>query len=55
MNNHSIRTFSLKITFIENSLQHIHDQFVVASVDRANRNVAFNSNEMLIKYCNAKY
>ena len=40
-NNNPTGTSSIKTTFIKNSLQHIHDQVVVASIDKDNRYVAF--------------
>ena len=38
-NNHPTRTSLVKTTFIKNSFQYVHDQFVVAAID--NGNVAF--------------
>ena len=35
-NNHSTWPSSLQATFIENTLQYIHNQFVVATIDKAN-------------------
>ena len=37
-NNHTTETSSLKTAFLKNSLQHLHDQFVAAPVDKANEN-----------------
>ena len=52
-NDHLTGTSSLKTIFIKNSFQHKHDQFVVAPVDKANKNAAFICrqfcNEVLIK------
>ena len=39
--NHQTVTSLLKTTVLRNNLQHIHDQFVVALIDKANGNVAF--------------
>ena len=40
-NNDPTRFSSLKVTFIKNSLQHIHGKFVVAPINKVNGNVAF--------------
>ena len=52
--NHPTGTSSLKTAFIKNSVQHIYDQFVVTTTDKANENVAFICKhfytEVLIKY-----
>ena len=39
--NHQTVTSLLKTTVLRNNLQHIHDQFVVALIDKANGNVTF--------------
>ena len=39
--NHQTVTSLLKTTVLRNNLQHIHDQFVIALIGKANGNVAF--------------
>ena len=48
-NNHSTGPFSLQATFIENSLQHICDQSVVAPIDKTNGKAAYICKHFCIK------